>query len=401
MSTAAQQRDEIIGKQRIAPDKVNRAVLIAALEAQTKTPYGEDAPDNDTIVTMLSAYYAKIEDETQVVQCTDCLGFSDVNLPGCPFCGAGDTEAAVDGAPTAAETAPKKGSKKGSKKAATPPKKNGAAGHAAPASTALAKTQPSAITTPAEAGAVVYSEKDLDEAVREINVLKGEGAHALWKLGRKLLEVFYSQSGELWRLRNNTDGKPKYKRFDQFVQQECGISKAHAYRWMGISREFKEEDVRRFGETNLATVITVPKEAQPELLALIEGQGKDGKKPTTREVQEEAKRIRERTGTSVQPGAGRQGSRTAAATAAAAKKKKDKRPTVSCLVFEGKQHVKLYTRDTAKLADEDKRKRAKKIDDGAIGVLVCSNAPKIHVAIQKDAQGNWVAVIEAKRDKDD
>lgn len=384
MTTAQDQQDQIVGKQKLDPKKIKREVLVRALEIQTQTTYGDDAPDDATIVAMLSAYYSKIPQDN-LVQCSDCDGWSDANLDGCPFCGAKDNDSVVETAsaktsdPVVETTPPKKGSvKKASAKkpAKEPPHKNGANG-----TTALATTAPSAV--------VVHSEKDLDAAVLRVGALKGEGAHALWQLGRELLDIF---TKELWRQRNGDDGKPKYKGFHQFVELECQISKTHAYAWMRISKDYAEADVRKFGQENLAKVITVPKDQQPELLALLQGQGKDGRRLTTREVREEAKKIRERTGA-----VGGKG-RTAAATAAAAK---PRRPTVTCMVFEGKQSVKLFTKETAKLADEDKRKRAKKVGDKPVGVLACSNGVVLKLSVQEDASGALIVAVEAVRKKDE
>jgi hypothetical protein len=394
MTTQQENKDQVVGKQKLDPKVLNREVLVRSLEAQTQTKYEDDAPENDVIVTMLSAYYAKLPEE-QLVQCNDCQGFSDANLEGCPFCGAADApaETQVAAEPPAAKKSPLK------KASATPKKepekeapKNGVHGPAkaapASASTTLAKTAPSAV-------ALLYSEKDLDNAVVEISRLKGEGALSLWRLGKELQSVLEK---ELWRLRNNDEGKPKYKGWHQFVELECGLSKTQGYNWVEIARTFTEADVLKFGQRNLATVIAVPKDQQSDLLKRIATGGKDGNRMTTREVEDEVKKIKDRAGTKSRSKG--KGSRDTTKAAQASAAVRAKRPTVTCMVYEGKQSVKLYTKDTAHFVDEEKRKRTKKLADGAKGVIECSNGVALHFAVQADAKGELILAVEARR-KDD
>lgn len=226
----------------------------------------DDDDEVKTLVARLSLHFSNTCDDEQVVPCDCCGGLSDRELDACPFCGEDDNTSS-----SSSESEEPAGS------ALAPQSKGGAM------ETGMTKVNGK--------GSGLLSgqrnEGDLDKAVHEVQRLKADGAAAYWRIGGAVRRIYDSQ---LWKQRNDEQGKPRYKGFDAFCSTELGITPQHAYSLIGVSKEFSEADVRKWGSTKLGLILQAPREDQKMLKAkLAEGVSK-------RELQEEVKESKARAG---------------------------------------------------------------------------------------------------------
>lgn len=106
-------------------------------------------------------------------------------------------------------------------------------------------------------------ERDLDRAIERIRKAQVAGTKALFEIGQLVIEI---EEKGLYTLRPGDDGKPKYRTFAKFCEEELGFTSVYAQRLADISRRFNEEDVAKLGPTKLGLIVGVKPGAQADRL---------------------------------------------------------------------------------------------------------------------------------------
>ena len=377
-------------------DKVDRKLLLAAgtklevfSDADAKKPIGELVERFDD--KMRAAVNGNVAD---LLRCDTCGGRSTEDLTSCPYCGDSEGDGAA-AAPVNAETKPAAAPEKEApvKTEETPKRTKTKSGDAKAAaepdkpSTKKAKAaEPVAAIVedkPAPKAIASATEKDLDAAVMEVQILKAEGAVNLWKLGAKIKSIHDSQ---LYKQRTD-GGKPKYKGFEAFCNHELGISFQNAYELMDVAAKFSEQQVRKFGTSKLGLLLKAPEEAREDIL------DKVAKGATANEVRADVRAARERAG--IKPGerTARDPKRKAMPTGKGGVSAKAERITIANVL--GRHRLKMFQKGTGKNGED--AKRAKNVGDQPWAVLELSNSVKLYVAIVQDPAGELIAVLDFKR----
>jgi len=201
--------------------------------------------------------------------------------------------------------------------------------------------------------------------------------------------------GELWKLRNDEEGKPKYKSFAKFIAAEVDVHERTVWRMIEVTKEFKEEQAQKYGVSILRGLLAAPKEDRSEVLEKIDAGQVQGK----RGVEAEVKKIRDRkkvTGAATTKTT-KTASKAAKASAASAKKAAEKRgKTVTVPFPAGRKTIRLFTKSTSK---DEAPKRAKQLGERPWGKLECSNGVSVFVALVKNDKGEMELTIEARREE--
>lgn len=248
-------------------------------------------------VEVLSKHFAKSDD---LSECDVCGGFSDPDLPACPFCNdgeegvpqgleaklaaeddeeppassqdevppvpeqssSGDLEAQA--AEEESESDPKTAVRERRRVRKPVQKAPPPAAHATPkekASTALAKVN---------GATTVQTVKTLDKAVAELRAAIQDARVSAYHLGLRLYAVFHA---DLWKLRPGEKSTVKYKTWDQFLEAEVPeITTRYAYQLMKVSQAYAEKEVNEVGVTKLYITLQVDeKEVQARLLEQAKG----------------------------------------------------------------------------------------------------------------------------------
>lgn len=326
----------------------------------------EVAPSKlEDVVSKLETHFLKQPKET-LAQCDQCMGWSDENLPDCPFCNDGKEAAAEPppAAPVPAEVASKKGEKL--ERAASAPLLS------------LAGGRP------------IFSEKDLDESIARLKAASDRTADSAYEMGRELALI----REHLWEQRTGEDGKPKYKSYNQFLEEELGISAGYGNKLRRIAETFTIDQFRAHGVEALKAINAAPKEVHEMLLK----HHKEGS--TVAQLEEEVREIRIQTGTTVVPSAatkaasekGRNVPSAAATEAAAAARRK---PGITVGFKESGGTIDLMARPTKK--GEEPRK-ARTLEEQPYGTIEAINGKKVVLTVKTSAAGElklkWLVVDE-------
>lgn len=297
--------------------KVDRDVILKFLHTLDIQASEEEA--SDKLVTRLADYFNGKFEESELAECDNCEGGSDMSLPVCPFCGVGE---AVDEEPAVKVEDKKKG-------------KKGDAMHAH-----VNGTSKGAIVKASAADMRKHTgdEAKLDEAVREVSRLKAGAAVSYWQLGKKIGEIIESQ---IWKARKDDDGKPhRFKSFEAFCTNELNMSPKNAHQLADTAEKFSEKEVGALGHSRLTMLLQAPESERGAIKEKIE------KGATYRETKEEVKKARAKAG--VGKGESVRGTKRArkdvVKARGAATKLADKKPSEKIVVANmlGRKKVKLF-----------------------------------------------------------
>lgn len=369
--------------------KIDRRVLKASYE---KTLKKEAKAEIGKLVEELASHFQKVSAGKEILECENCGGGSPSSLypDHCPFCGDADEDAsaspepvetkATNGVHAAAVPAAPESSTKAAKADKKKPTR-------ALVVSPTAEIVPAAATVPA---AVVMSEKDLDEAIARLRKARDAGASALWTLSVELRAIY---DGDLWKLRNGEDGKPKYKAFSKFLAEEVDLHERTVYRMIEVTREFGPDQAQKYGVSILRGLLAAPKEDRAEILDKVGKGSVKGTRGVAREVEE----IRRRKGVeTVETGSKDTGRKKAAKTAAkASAKASTAKKVVTVAVPSGRKTVKLFARALKKT---DAEKRAKRLGDRPWGKLECANGVTMFFAVVENGSGELELSVEARRE---
>ena len=92
---------------------------------------------------------------------------------------------------------------------------------------------------------------DLDAAIAEYHRHAQTFATSAWDVGAVLVKI---RDRDLWKLRLDDNGSPRFSTFESFIREELGCSHTAAAAMMRVARSFTREDVARIGVTKLALV---------------------------------------------------------------------------------------------------------------------------------------------------
>ncbi len=366
----------------IKVDEVDEVMVAKSLR---EVGLDADPTENkDAHATQLFGHFSEKIPDGDKVTCWRCNGLSDVNLDLCPYCGAGDEpEAKEQTQPKKVEEAPKKTASQEDVATESTTKKKEAT-----MTTAKKKATTLVVVDDTTPSSMIHNVRELDTAVQEVQRLKGAGAVAMWELGAAIKVIYDNQ---LWKLRSDDAGKPKYKSTDAFCNMELGMTPQNAYKLMDLSVHFKADDVRKFGTAKLGLLLEAPAEDRKRIQDEMEKAKKEGRKvPSFREVEKEVRKVnktkknkgRESRGKKMPTGGGR--------------KKTEKTITIASVV--GSNTVKLYTKATFKEDPKD-QKRAKKLADGPWGKMELENGVVQYFSIQETTAGELTLRVETKREE--
>jgi hypothetical protein len=242
----------------------------------------------------------------------------------------------------------------------------------------------------------VHTERELDEAVKDVEKLKATGAVALYQLGKRIVDI---QNNNLWKLRTEKDAKTgkvgvRWKSFDAFCHEELGISPSSASSLSAIARNYSENDVKLFGTKKLALVLQAPREERPRLQAQV------AKGASKKAIETEVRRVnRERA--SDPEVKGRAKGRAAAASKHREKAKAKAKSTSVITVAKilGVETVKLIKRPSKIGGDNSDAPRARKLSDEPYGCIQLASDVTMHFHITSDAAGALVLKVRTVRDE--
>ena len=241
----------------------------------------------------------------------------------------------------------------------------------------------------------VHTERELDEAVKDVERLKVAGSVAFYHLGQRIVEI---QDQNLWKLRTEKDDKGKvsvrWKSFDAFCNQELGISPQSASSLGALARNYSENDIKTFGTKKLGLVLQAPRSEQPRIEAKVRAGA------SKREIEKEVRKVnRERTDVDTK-------SRTGKARAAAATKHREKAKAkakstsvITVAKILGSETIKLIKRPTKIGGDLSEAVRAKKLSDEPYGFIQLASDVTMHFYVTSDAAGSLVLKVKTVRDE--
>lgn len=242
----------------------------------------------------------------------------------------------------------------------------------------------------------MHTERELDEAVRDVEKLKATGATALYNLGKRIVEI---QDTGLWKLRTEKDENGKvsvrWKSFDAFCNQELGLSPQSASSLGQIARHYSENDVKLFGTRKLGLVLQAPREERPRIEAAVRGGA------SKKEIEKEVRKVNRERG-SAEPHGNKQ---TSKATAAAAEKRREKAKKVkntsqiAVAKILGLDTVKLVKRPAKIGGDLSDAVRARKLSDEPYGCREIAAGVYEHFYVTTDAGGGLILKVKTVRDE--
>lgn len=346
---------------KLRMDKVNVKALDEGLKLAKLNRLGT----KEERIARLVAHVSKTPVKDRL-ECPICLGESTKEFEQCPFCGEGDEPEAKGKKTPSDKLAEVKAADAKNVQQIGRPK-----GWKAPATKEATPTPGAAIAklTPAQQALAKFSVADLEKSVKEIAKLQSDAIRCTWELGHAIKDNY---DKELWKLRADEKGAPKYTNVREFWRDEFGYSHTYCYQLMQIAETFTKEDVAKVGPTKLHLIMQAPEAAQPKLL---ESARKGGQ--TVDQLKKAVERIKN---------AGKGQSAGPSAT--------EKKDRITLAVAPGRKTIPMYARP-AKQGDD--LKPAKKIEDQPFFEYELSNSVKMRVVISKNANGEIVAVTEFKR----
>lgn len=325
-----------------------------------------------------------------LADCTECKASSLKSLSVCPFCGLGeDGSEAVEPAPDATpESEEPEAAERGDasieidpdnlpatepeepkplvdakavRKKAVKEAKAVKPAKALPAQDAAAK----AITKPKAAEAQVVGSdgkpmtvEQLHQDIAEIKKIRVAYGAATWMIATRISSLFET---DRWKLLREKGNKPKYKRFDQFVKEELGMSREYAATFPKIISNFTEAEFNDIGISKLRLLMSVKdKEKQKKLLKDLKGGA------SRRNIEREIGR-------------------------------KETSGKVTVASLEGRHTVRMRQKPAKKTDDLSESKPAKRLADAPYGYLDLANDMRLWFEIVVDGKGEIVVKTEFRR----
>lgn len=272
-----------------AEDMVGGVVLRRVWEGKLRENFvsitGEFAPKPlEDVVRGLAAHIERTVPEARRVHCDVCGGFSDADDDACPFCGdgrgpepepahetwtlneessGGETEMArtKTAERVAAEAAAAEATKQSAVEVISP-------GNSPPPSTAIVSRgklpTPTAPVIDLANAKPMVTEKDLDEEIQRFRDLHVDFVRSSATTFRRAGQSIERIHDRLWQQRLRA-GKPKYKSWNQFVEQDLGITVSYAKK-LRAAAKFTDEQIDQLGVTMLALIASAPPERHAHLL---------------------------------------------------------------------------------------------------------------------------------------
>ena len=317
--------------------------------------------------------------------CTVCGGESSLDLPECPFCGAAGVS--DEPKPPGEETPTPVGSDLAKAAEAPAPKQKLTKVERAAAKAAAA------IEPAHDASVVPEGVRLLDDAVAKVRTAQGASVQGYYDLGKAMLEIF---DGNLWKHRLGADGKPLFRGWNQFVQDELGISSAYSYQIMETSKNFSREDFSLIGSTKLVQILRLKPEQRTQLLE----EAKAGRMPRKRLLEivqgevGDARRDTGRTGGNGGKKLGGAGTKALKAKAEAKTlAKRDREGEITAVGVLGKVKLPLF----ARVAKGKDQKRAASLAQDPWGEERLANGIVQRYRLVKETKG-LVLIIERTRE---
>lgn len=316
----------------------------------------------------------------ELITCGECSGPSPVELDKCPYCGAADAEEdhnSSKAAPPAkdARTEMPKETRMETTKEITKVT-NGAHAPARPAQVALTEA----------------TNKKLDHAVDKFHKLKADGAEWFWHTGKHVYDAIYEPN--LWLARAE-GGKPRYKKFDEFAEQELGVTSNFCYRMMEVARNYTLDECRKYGTSNLRMLLTVPKELRGEIVERIQ----KGELKTHDDVKAAAKETKAKHGVvGSTKGAGKSGR----GVHGAGKNQGGRPKSLAGLVKEHPQQTVILksAKTTMKFMSSDKDGRpAKSLKDRPFAEVESVNGVRLRFKLFEGPGGQLAMTLEMRREE--
>jgi hypothetical protein len=372
-------------------DRVDRNRILATLKAYNAIVESSDSTNQ--LAVQLFGIYDRLPIQNKI-RCTKCKAVASKELDVCPFCGhdEGDDLPDVPEVGVVAGNGNGEGSNheahmtetliegtvkvKKKKKAAHGAESNGAGDVAV-------------VVDDLQTSGTLLTERELDQAIRNVEKLKVDYTGCYWQIGRMIGEIHDQQ---LWKLRLETNEKGKavarWKTWESFCNAELRMSPKSAGRAMNVSAQFSEDQVRLWGRSKLDLVLQAPVEARPALIEKIKAGS------SKREVEEEVRKGKAESGF-VRPSRavdGRGGKTSETQT----KGKQSTKIMVANIL--GSVTVKAYKKP-ASLKDVDwkEQARAKKLADQPIGVLELTNDVSMFIMLTESAAGELQYKVLTKR----
>ena len=321
-------------------------------------------------VRELSEHFKSVTKDQDIMACDLCGGGSTADFDECPFC-AGKAEADITegGAMVISSTE---------------------ADISTPLRTVLDSPEDddTVITNPQR---IIhgFTEQTLNEEMLRISAAQEAGSTALWIVSVTLRKIY---DGDLWKLRNDEDGKPKYKSFSKFLAEEVPLHERTVWRMIEVAKQLKESQLKKYGQTILRGLLAAPKEDRDELLEKIDLNEIKG----SRALQKEVQTLRKKKGISILEGAGRGDSTGAKQATLASAALSEKRKLITVPFPAGRKTIHLFSYSSDKKAEP---KRAKKVSDRPWGKFETSTGVTLYVALVENASNQLDITIEARREE--
>ncbi len=236
-------------------------------------------------------------------------------------------------------------------------------------------------------------EKELDESLARYKLAAENGADSLYLMGVEIRR----QRDHLWQQRMEA-GKPKYKTWNQFVAAEHDISTSLANRTMRVVENFSRAQFHQYGAKALMVLVGAPKEEHAALLAQADAGA------TTRELEVEVKKIRERdgitvieTGRTAEAAATGRKVPTAKTTAAAAAARKREPAAITVGLKSEQATIDMFARTN----NNGEKREARTLEDQPYGILECMNGVNLYFALKQHPSGKIQIKLTAKRPEED
>ena len=332
-------------------ETLNAAATIASIK------HGEDVPDETIATRLYGSYLAEVgNDSDKLAECEFCLGRSPETLKACPYCREeqepvplvnvkgkdGNGKDGIGGVPKEAKTM--------AKNEKAEPKQNKLA-----TVTKIGQAADAGLMTPEAAQAAQsqlarLTEKDLDVAVHEVQLLKIRASQGAWELGRKMADIFDRQ---LWKLRIDEKGKPKFRTQESFCFEELGFTPTHAWKLINVAKNFTADDVQQFGTGKLGLVLQAPEGIHPHLVENVKAGASKAEIAAEVRAANKGRAAQHRDGSSAGPKAGE------LTKAGVPAKKRGRKPgpvtKITVAAIEGRQTVMLYTSASVLAASGDRK----------------------------------------------
>lgn len=366
----------------VSLNKVNVQVLSKALSNVKNEPVEllslEDGGSYEAIgaaVTDLTNYVkATTPVADDILQCDLCGGGSSVEFDSCPYCGDPGEVQASDKSSIGYQQVDEEEEE------------------VEEVREVQEEDDPTEITSPLSVLSN-STEETLNEELLRIHSAQETGAHAMWMMSISLRKIYEE---DLWKLRNDEEGKPKYKSFTKFLSVEVQLHERTVWRLIEIAKQFKETQLKKYGVTILRGLLAAPKEDREDILEKIDA----GELSGSRSIDSEIKKLRKVRGVKVLGGAATQKDskvgKAAMKASEVAAEKAEKKKTITVPFPIGRKTIKLYAYVKEK---GDAPKRAKKVLERPWGKLECVNGVTLYLAVVENKDGELDMTVEARREE--